>query len=223
MATKAKVAEIVQRVDAIKSDDIKLAIEKTEIPGLPAFETRQHMSAIQRTLELIPQTELLFLPDENAQKLSNAVHSLGLAIAQLANFTLQGDRPSENLNAHRSQLLGAFGDVADNFYPYLPLIKPEYNEARLQKEVEGVSRLSAQVSQAYDEAKNVLDAMRAAAATTGASAHTSDFNREAQDHQKSANRWLLATWIAFVITAGAAYKLIGMAPGGEKLEVARHR
>ena len=219
-AARAELKSVLRRLASINAAD--LVRDKDLGPGLN-FESG--VIFFSRTLKLfnsIKETDLEDLPHETINQTLNVANATAERFRQVQEFTL-AQNPNNPIEV-RNQLITQLRDSYDGVFRIVSPVVAfavrsrtdfERIERQAEEKLKHIDDMSAEhtkgMTETRKEANQILEEVRRIAAESGVSQHSIHFKQEADQHDKSANKWLIATiclalsTVGFGIVASMAY------------------
>jgi hypothetical protein len=206
MANDAQLAQAREQVkkslDQLLAMPIKEAALRNELGGMnfgPA------VPAIERTLGLFKMLDgvsLDFVSQTRLNSLKQMIDGVIEQFKQIQAFTLSVDNPKAQRDNIVSNLEGQYSNWFEQVYPLIGFairsttdfsaLERDLRQKIAQSEVTA-KELAEKQQAAVDQAQQALAAIQKAAAEAGVSREAVYFAQEADDHEKTARAWLLAT------------------------------
>lgn len=195
------------------SDNVDSLIRRSNWGDFNFVEAETEVRTVVRIAVDLLGLPLECLPDNAIDQGTNSVNDLAPSLQELSKFSIV-NQPGD-LSQRKNNLLSRIHSASDRFYnavglwiPYLAYHRGDAAEniKKLNAAIEDASKVSA--AHIADLEKNVkvssdlVEAIKSSAADAGVAVHTQDFQKESEENDKIAKRWLVFSIVLAVLTFG---------------------
>ena len=213
MATEEQTKPLIESIDKALEFQKKDMISRSEWGSITFDKAKNDLDRIFAILSHLKLLPLEHLTDQAITQINSQLNEVIKHLESIDNFNIEQANPPQI----RDNLVAAIHQQADQFYtvatPWIPFLA--YQKGDVSKNIEAltksvqdankiVEKAKEDIERKEEEIQEIITKAREASAAAGAAVFTKDFLRESDALRETAMKWLVATAIFALLTAGAA-------------------
>ena len=213
MATEEQTKPLIESIDKALGFQKKDMISRSEWGSITFDKAKNDLDRIFAILSHLKLLPLEHLTDQAITQINSQLNEVIKHLESIDSFNIEQANPPQI----RDNLVAAIHQQADQFYtvatPWIPFLAYQKGDVSKNIEVltksvqdanEIVEKAKEDIERKEEEIQEIITKAREASAAAGAAVFTKDFLRESDALRETAMKWLIATAIFALLTAGAA-------------------
>jgi hypothetical protein len=229
MANQETVKALQTKVTALLAFDRQKLIKREEW-GSITFDKADH--DYKRIFDIADYLKLLpvdVLSDSTVSQISSSIEQCRALFDQIHKFTIESGNPAGSRDSFVAQVQAHADQLFSTASPWIPFLA--YQKGDVQKNISTLNSSVGKAATLIGEAKlevekkakeidEIIVKAREASSAAGAAVFTKDFNLQAHELERKAQRWIVMTTILAVATlASAVFFYFYIKPATSELEV----